>query len=262
MKQLMRYRIISGRTTEVRDVLMEARTGRRERGARKGKSSPAQQKRNEGEAVLVLARQLNCNCKGGDLFLTLKYSDSRLPESKEEAKRLAKNFMRRIARAYRKETGSKLVWFLVTADRSAKTGEPVRLHHHVVMQAMDWEAIARHWPPEEFSYRRLDASGDYTAVARYMIQNAGYGGGRAWSHALGIRQPRYTAPIPVTRAGTVRIPAGARVVEREVREDCETGFSASYIRWVAPLPDEGRLSDTARRAGTRTRGKGTRNGTE
>ena len=143
--------------------------------------------------------------------------------------------MRRLARAYRKTTGKKLKWWLVTASVSTKTGQPVRLHHHVVTGAMDWELIAQHWPPEEFSYRRLDATGDYTAVARYMIRNAGYGGARAWSHSQGIRQPQYSTPIPVARAGTVRVPPEARVVEREIREDGETGFSAAYIRWVMPL---------------------------
>lgn len=239
MKQLMRYRIVSGRAVEVRDVLMETH-GKKPRGGRRGKSSSKQIKRNEDEAVLVLARQLNANCKGGDLFLTLKYSDGRLPAEKAEAKRVARNFMRRIARAYRKETGKKLKWWLVTASVSSKTGEPVRLHHHVVMDAMDWELIAQHWPPEEFSYRRLDATGDYTAVARYMIRNAGYGGERAWSHSQGIEQPKYTTPIPVKRAGTVKIPPEARIVEREVREDSEAGFSASYIRWVMPLDSRGR----------------------
>ena len=236
MKQLMRYRITSGRAVEVRDVLMETRGGC-PRGAKRGKSSAKQLKRNEEEAVLILARQLNANCKGGDLFLTLKYSDGRLPATKADAKRIARNFVRRIARAYQKTAGKKLKWWLVTASVSAKTGQPVRLHHHVVMDAMDWELIAKHWPPDEFSYRRLDATGDYTAVARYMIRNAGYGGERAWSHSQGIRQPRYSTPIPVKRAGTVKVPAEARIVERELREDGETGFSASYIRWVMPMED-------------------------
>ena len=216
MKKLMRYRITAGRAVEVRDVLMETRGGT-PRGARRGKSSAKQLKRNEDEAVLILARQLNANCKGGDLFLTLKYSDSRLPATREEAKRIARNFMRRLARAYRKTTGKKLKWWLVTASVSTKTGQPVRLHHHVVTDAMDWELIAQHWPPEEFSYRRLDATGDYTAVARYMIRNAGYGGARAWSHSQGIRQPQYSTPIPVARAGTVRVPPEARVVGRSGR---------------------------------------------
>ena len=234
MKQLMRYRITAGRTVEVRDVLMETRGGR-PRGSRRGKSPLKQVRRNMEEAVLALARQINANCKGGDLFLTLKYSDGRLPPTKEDAKRIAKNFIRRLARAYLRDSGKKLKWWLVTASVSSKTGEPVRLHHHVVCDPVAWELIARHWPAEEFSYRRLDATGDYTAIARYMIRNAGYGGQRAWSHSQGIRQPKVSTPVPVRQAGTVRVPPEARIVEREIREDGETGFRSAYIRWVMPL---------------------------
>lgn len=54
MKKLMRYRITAGRAVEVRDVLMETRGGT-PRGARRGKSSAKQLKRNEDEAVLILA---------------------------------------------------------------------------------------------------------------------------------------------------------------------------------------------------------------
>lgn len=231
----MRYRIISGRTTEVRDVVMEQTSIRRPRNRKARQSNRRQILRNEGEAVLRLARVLNCNYGGGDLFLTLKYSDARLPAGKEEARRELRNFLRRLCRAYQKQTGKKLLWVAVTADKSSKTGAPVRVHHHLVLPAVEWEVIARHWPADQFSYRRLDASGDYTAVARYMIRNAGYGGGRAWSSAQGMKQPVYTTPIPVVRLGGVRVPAGARVVEREVREDGESGFSASYIRWVLPM---------------------------
>ena len=125
MKKLMRYRITAGRAVEVRDVLMETRGGT-PRGARRGKSSAKQLKRNEDEAVLILARQLNANCKGGDLFLTLKYSDSRLPATREEAKRIARNFMRRLARAYRKTTGKKLK--RVHEDGAAGAPAPPRGH--------------------------------------------------------------------------------------------------------------------------------------
>ncbi len=236
MKQLMRYRIISGRTTEVRDVLMEVGGTRRPRGHKTGKSSAKQLERNEAEAVRVLARELNCNCEGGWLFLTLKYTDERLPLAVEEGERLVKNFIRRLARIYKKLTGKKLVYFWANGERSSKTGKPCRLHHHLVLPPMDWETIAEHWPADQFSYRRLDATGDYTGIARYMIKNAGYGNGkRAWKNSTGIKKPVYTKPIPVNRAGGVRVPPEVRIVEREVRENEESGFSASYTRWVAPM---------------------------
>lgn len=263
MKALMRYKIISGRAVEKRDVLMDVSldpTTRRPRprGKRRGRSAAAQIERNFQEAIKRLARALNCNFQGGDLFLSLKYDDARLPASKAEAKREARNFIRRIARAYAKATGNKLRWALVTADRSSKTGEPVRLHHHVVMDAVAWELIAAHWPADQFSYRRLDGSGDYTGVARYMLLNSGYERGRRnWSTSQGLEKPVFTAPEPVKGLGSFQVPKGARIVEREVREDADSGFRAAYIRYVLPgdgiPPADGKrgrdFSDTARRAG-------------
>lgn len=236
----MRYKIISGRVVEKRDVLMDISLDPtthkpRPRGKRRGKSLASQIERNFREAVKRLARILNCNFQGGDLFLSLKYSDERLPATKKEAKREARNFIRRIDRAYRKQTGKKLRWALVTADRSTKTGKPVRLHHHVVMDAVAWELIAENWPDDQFSYRRLDGSGDYTGIARYMMLNAGYERGeRSWSTSQGLEKPIFTAPEVVRGAGSFRVPKQARIVERSIREDEESGFHSAYIRYVMP----------------------------
>ncbi len=233
---------------EVRDVLMEVSldpsTGRvRPRGKRRGKQLAAQVERNLNEAVRRLARIFNANFRAGDLFLTLKYSDGRLPATKEEAKRLCRNFMRRIARAYKKAAGKKLRWVMVTADRSSKTGLPVRLHHHIVMDPAAWELIAANWPEDQFSYRRLDGSGDYTAVAVYMIKNAGYQRGeRTWSASMGLEKPEFSRPEPVKGDRRVEIPKGARIVERVVRENGETGFYAGYLRYIEPKREEKAVS--------------------
>ena len=269
MKRLMRYRITSGRVVEARDVLidisLDPTTGKqRPRGKRRGRSAADQIERNCREAVLRLARVLNCNFCGGDLFITLKYDDGRLPQTREAAERLARLFVQRLARAYLRVTGQKLRWVLVTADRSSKTGKPVRLHHHLVINAVDWALLARNWPADQMSVRHLDGSGDYTAVARYMVRNAGYERGkRTWSTSLGLDKPTFSAPEPVASAGSFRVPKQARVSEREVREDRDSGFSAAYIRYVMPpkllekagthVPQDMSgtgLSDTTRRAGT------------
>lgn len=247
----MRYKIISGRVVEKRDVLMEVSTDPesrqpRRRGKRRSRQLAAQVERNLREAVRRLARVLNCNFRGGDAFLTLKYADDRLPGSKAEAKREARNFVRRIARAYRRQTGKKLRWVLVTADRSTKTGKPVRLHHHLVLDAVAWELIAKNWPEDQFSMRHLDGTGDYTGVAKYMIANAGYERGeRTWSTSQGLDKPVFTQPEPVRGVGSFRVPPQAHVAERQVRQDEESGFYAAYIRYVLPLRREpGQFLDT------------------
>lgn len=257
MKSLMRYTIKSGRVTEVRDCLVETvldPTARkpRPRGKRRGKSLASQIERNMREAVKNLARLINCNFGGGDMFLTLKYSDDRLPTSKEEAKAEVRRFIRRLDRAYRKQTGRKLRYVLVTADRSSKTGETVRLHHHIVMDAVDYALIAKHWADDQFYCRYLDNRGDYTAVARYMVKNAGYDRGvRTWSASQGLNKPEISAPVPVKTLGGARLPKEAVIMENQVTEDEVSGFRAAYIRYV--MPQEGEIgrkgfSDTVTRA--------------
>lgn len=237
----MRYTIISGRTVEKRDVYLETvrdpESGKRKpRGKNRGKTLPAQIERNRREAVKTLARILNCNFSGGDLLLTLKYDNSRLPENREAAERIFQNFIRRIKRAYLKETGKALRYVGVTADRSSKTGKPGRLHHHLVMDPAAWELIARNWPADQFSFRRLDDSGDYTAVALYLLRNVGQElNRRKWSTSAGMKKPIYTAPEPVNELGRFRVPKGAKVSEREIHENaepCGDGFRSAYIRYT------------------------------
>lgn len=243
MKTLMRYTITSGRVVEKRDVIMEMIIDpwtRRPRGKRRGKARAKQIERNLAEAFLRLGRILNSNYRGGDLFLTLKYSDGRLPATREEAERIAGNFVDRICRAYKKATGKKLRWVMVTADRSSKTGEPVRLHHHIVMDPLAWEIIAKNWPADQFSYRRLDGKGNYLAVAIYMIKNAGYRRGhRTWRASQGLEKPVYSSPIPVKAAGSYKIPKDAADIYREVKSDSESGFYAAYVRYVMPEKEGG-----------------------
>lgn len=250
MKALMRYRIKSGRVMEKRDVLMEVSLDPesrkpRARGKRRGKSLASQIERNMREAVKRLARVLNCNFRGGDVLLTLKYAPDRLPGSKAEARRDVRNFLRRLDRAYRKATGRKLRWVLVTADRSSKTGAEVRLHHHIVMDPVAWELIAANWPDDQFSFRRLDNSGDYTAIALYMVRNTGYQRReRSWSNSQGLEKPEFFPPEPVHGLGSFQVPREARITEREIREDEESGFRGAYIRYVMPERDGGEFPDS------------------
>lgn len=259
MKQLMRYKIISGRVEEKRDVMMNV-SGRKERRRtrRKGSSTVSQLKRNEDEAEKRLARVINCNFGAGDLWLILKYSDERLPESREAAELVAKNFLRRARREYRKETGRALRYIVVTSDTNPKTGEKVRLHHHLVMDRLAWEVICKHWPMEEMSYIIMDGRGDYTGIARYMLQNADkQSGKRAWNPSQGLKQPIFTMPEPVKTSGSFRVPKGAEIRENRSTQDKESGFSAAYIRYVLPREKKNGRKDfpdttTGERVGTRS----------
>ncbi len=256
MKRLMRYKIKSGRVWEKRDVMIDVSLDPTEgkprpRGKRRGKSMAAQIERNMREAIRRLARILNCNFRGGDVFVTLKYNDRRLPENREEAAKLAKKFLRRVGAAYRAEMGRKLRYVLVTADVSSKTGLPCRLHHHLVLPGVSWELCRKFWPDDQMSYRVLDNGGDYSAVAAYMVRNTGYRRGqRSWSTSQGMERPVFYPPEPVKELGSFRVPRDGVVAERELREDEESGFRGAYIRYVVP---EGEFPDATTRAVQTTR---------
>ena len=243
MRRLMEYKIISGRTTEVRQVMMETRRGpiRQRRGVRvKGRTSLKKILANEREAVKNLARILNCNFRAGDLWVTLTYPDEALPESKEAARAQFEKFLRKLRRVFRENTGESLRYVVTTSDRGSASGDPVRIHHHLVMDAVAYETITRLWPAEDVSYRRLDGRGDYTGIARYMVSNAGPADGKKrWSTSKGLKKPVYTEPVPVDRGERIRIPKGAAVKAKEDYTDEETGMRSAYARYVRPARQPG-----------------------
>ena len=234
-KRLMEYKIISGRTVESRRGMMEP-GGRRKKVRRntrvKGKTSLKKILANEREAVKNLARILNSNFREGDMWLTLGYPDERLPEDTEAAKREISRFLRRCREELKKE-GVKLRYVVATSETSTATGERARIHHHVVMDPMGYEAVSRLWFAGFVSYRRLDGRGDYTGIARYMVTNAGEAHGKKrWSTSKGLEKPIYTEPVPVRMSERVNIPRDASLKEKNLFQDEETGMMSLYVRFT------------------------------
>lgn len=239
MRRLMEYKIISGRTTEIRRTMMPFREKGQKvrRGTRvKGKTSLRKILANEREAVKNLARILNCNFGPGDCWITLTYPENTLPGSRDEAKKDLEKFLRKCRDAFRKATGKGLRYVVSVSDRDGKTGEiGKRLHLHIVMDAVAYEIVTALWPAEDVTYRRLDGRGDYTGIARYMVTNAGPADGKKrWSTSKGLRKPIITEPVPVEAKERIRIPRDVSLKEREEYRDEETGMFSAYVRYTAP----------------------------
>lgn len=237
MRRLMEYKIISGRTEEIRRTMMPWREPGQKvrRGTRvKGKTSLRKILANEREAVKNLARILNCNFRQGDMWITLTYPESSLPGSREDAKKDLEKFLRKCRDAYRKATGKALRYVVAVSDRDGKTGEiSRRMHLHIVMDALAYEVITALWPAEDVTYRRLDGRGDYTGIARYMVTNAGPADGKKrWSTSKGLRKPIITEPVPVEEKERIRVPRDVSLKEREEYRDEETGMYSAYVRYV------------------------------
>ena len=231
----MEYKIISGRTVEIRRVMMEPgrNRGKIRRGTRvKGNTSLRKIQANEREAVKNLARILNTNFKQGDLWLTLGYPNEELPEDAEAAKKQLEKFLRKCRDMLKKE-GKQLRYVVSTSETSTKTGGRARVHHHVVMDPVGYEAVCRLWPSAFISYRRLDGRGDYTGIARYMVMNAGDANGKKrWSTSKGLEKPIYTEPVPVRMSEKVNIPRDASLKAKDFFQDEETGQMSLYVRFT------------------------------
>lgn len=237
MRRLMEYKIISGRTTEIRRTMMPFREKGQKvrRGTKvKGKTSLRKILANEREAVKNLARILNCNFRQGDMWITLTYPENTLPAGREDAKKDLEKFLRKCREAYRKATGKALRYVVAVSDRDGKTGEiSKRMHLHIVMDALAYEVITALWPAEDVTYRRLDGRGDYTGIARYMVTNAGPADGKKrWSTSKGLRKPIITEPVPVEEKERIRVPRDVSLKEREEYRDEETGMYSAYVRYT------------------------------
>ena len=235
----MEYQIISGNVVEIRRCMLSSRqalaVGKKRAPRTAGNSSKKKIDANEREAVKRLARIINCNFRPGDLWLTLKYSDDRLPADLDEADKTIAKFLRKVRAAYKKETEQKLRYILCTSETSTKTGSKTRLHHHLVMDRMAYEIICRYWPQAEISYSLLDGRGDHTALAKYIVRNFGGEAGRKrWSCSRGLDKPIYTEPVPVGSVEGIQAPAGADIRENLLIVDEDFGVQAAYMRAVLP----------------------------
>lgn len=240
MKQLMSYKIISGQTVEERKAILSGSRSKekKRRGQRvKGNSTLVKIRSNEREAVKNLARVINCNFGSGDLWLTLTYGPDRLPEDVTAAKKDLQAFMRKVRRRFAAEHGRNPRWVISTSCTDPRTGERVRIHHHLVMERVAYETICQLWPQEDITYRLMDGRGDYTGIARYIVSNAERDGydGKKWSISRGnMAKPIYTEPVPVTMSEKIPIPAGAIIREQYTQRDEETNFYSEYIRYTMP----------------------------
>lgn len=273
MVKIMEYKIISGSVIEIKRCRMSCGTGavRRRAPRTAGKSSLKKIAQNEKSSIRRLARIINTNFDAGDLWITLKYSDDRLPSDKVAAKKCVAKFLRNVSRAYKKQTGTKLRYILCTSDNSSKNDAPARLHHHLAMDRAAYELICKYWPQDEVNYRVLDGRKDHTDLAQYILKNASKEANeKAWSTSRGLDKPIVTEPEPVDDF-EIKNPKNSKVCEKHVYIDDITGYASAYMRAVMdvrPIVVGGKirfprkqLSDTDKARVTRGNIKGgTKNG--
>lgn len=234
-------KITSGCVVERRKSWVGRRPSKR--GARvKGSSAEKKQENNRQQAVLALARILNCNCARGDALLTLSFSQEALLRcggTLEGARREARRFLDRVA--YRvKKNGGTLRWVLVPSELDGETGEVVRPHVHVVLigaeLCLEGKAFTLYgqeldgiWGNGSADVQLLRHQKDYYPLARYLIMQArGAADEKKYSVSRNMVKPRVEHTY-VFSASQLRVPAGGTMLAG-TRYDPEN--NVNFVRYI------------------------------
>ena len=114
---------------------------------KKGKSSQAQKNLNDKRSKRRFVQIANTNFGADDLHISATYNEEHLPITLEEAERNVHNYLDRVKRKMKRETGQDLKYMLVTEytpedeegqqltlegieDKGTKA---VRIHHHIII---------------------------------------------------------------------------------------------------------------------------------
>ncbi len=223
---------------------------------RRDRDAIKKQEQNEYSAQKALARLLNANFTAGDLLLGLDYSEEglqkildagrkrglpvdsenenvRMDAVWESASHELDNALRRVKRRLAKQ-GMELKAAYITSDMDGETGESVRVHHHLVVNAGTQAAFLSAW--EEYglggvswSPLRADQE-DWTPIAEYLIRQV-----RRIPDAKKYRSTRnLVRPQPKDRIALsdaeLRVPAGGKLLFRQEY----TPNRPQYIRYRLP----------------------------
>lgn len=158
------------------------------RSARRLKTEARKALANEYSAVKNVARLLNANFGKGDILLGLDYSQEgyeklinsidgydQLEEAQQlEALRTAAErelqlCLRRVRHAMGKSE-AEVKYIAVTSDMDGKTGEMVRVHHHLVINKEALEFFQSKWKLGNCEYETLSGQKDYMPIAEYLME--------------------------------------------------------------------------------------------
>lgn len=234
-------KITSGKVVERRKSWVGRKPSRR--GARiKGSTAEKKQENNRQQAVLELARVLNCNYRHGDALLTLTFAEEALERcggSFEGALKEARNFLDRIKGRMNKH-GDVLKWVMVPSEVDGETGEVVRVHVHLLVNGaglrledrtftLYGEPLDGIWGRGTVDVQLLRHQEDYYPLALYLIRQArNIPDGKKYSRSRNMAKPKVEYTY-VMSPSQLRVPAGATMLAG-TRYDPELGVN--FVRYI------------------------------
>ena len=223
----------------------------------RAKSQDDKRDENARQAVRVAARILNCNYAPEDYLVTLTYSDESWKqlfggiageetvcdggEEPGNATELEGDAVWSAAkgvlgkkldqvRKLTKKAGAEMRTFAVTSDLDQETGELVRVHHHVVVNAEAAKVLEEKWGYGLVHTEHLYKQDDYTPLAAYLLGQVRHVANRKkYSCSRNMVQPKVEEMVlNEAPENEIRVQPGAKVLDRTpYREGCVS----QYVRY-------------------------------
>lgn len=178
---------------------------RRSRAKRHTESSPKQKNLNDKKSKRYFLQLLNCNFRDGDYHITCTYNRENLPENEDIAAKEVRRYIRRICDHARRNGLPRPKYVIVTSVVNSKTGEPCRVHHHIVLSCsgLSREVVEDLWrKPRRAGEVRgkkigrcncdvIDGSGESALVplATYLCRQGS--ASKRWTASVGLVKPYY-----------------------------------------------------------------------
>lgn len=234
--------------------------------SRRQKNALRKQEQNEYSSLKTFRRLVHANFGKGDLLMGLDYSDagmerilrwgrehglavdSREMEERqnaiwESATHELEIALRRVKRRLGK-LGMELKALYITSDMDGDTGEIVRVHHHIIVNAAAREAFLDAW--EKYGLGGVAWSPlwenqiDRTALAEYLMKQVRrIPDAKKFRATRNLKQPTVKDRI-VSTDSELLVPRGGKLIfrqEYEHRMGSKSGFEnrrPQYIRYITP----------------------------
>mgnify|MGYP003300663349 CR=1 FL=1 len=206
------------------------------------------QQRNEANAVKRMTRLVHANFTGGGAEIVLTYDDEHMErletvcagsEDFEDALYHAGHkelrlWLRRARRACAAE-GVEFRYIAVTSDRDGKTGDMVRVHHHVIVNEEAAEIVIGKWGRGITKKKLLSSEPDKMEFVGYLLQQVR----RLPDEKKYIPSRNLIVPQPVDRiahsGAELAVPKNGQLIERAAYKPGKP----QYIRYI--LPEVGQI---------------------
>lgn len=126
-------------------------------------------------------------------------------------------------------------YLAITSDMNGKTLEPVRVHHHVVIERECLDLWREKWAHMGFTVERelYAVNGDLSPMATYMLKQVRYiPDSKRYTPSRNLTMPEASEPFEITYnpLDEITIPNGAQLL---YRAQYAPGIS-QYVRYLAP----------------------------